>query len=244
MRINPVDLRKAEEIFIGGAEFDKERRLFINYPNTVDLLAVPGSGKTTALLAKLYCLAQQMPFEKNKGILVLAHTNHAIEEIERVLKPLCPALFSYPNFIGTVQSFVNRFVANQACFELYGSYIRKNDDEMFFYEVEKFYYNLKYNKNPPALKNKLFGIANRDFDGSFKEKENNIIEFLKSCSFDLESRKIKLGNTVKITSTGTNREYYFELEAWKISLLSKGILSYKDSFDISNRYLKGEYSSM
>ncbi|WP_193813162.1 UvrD-helicase domain-containing protein [Kaistella flava (ex Peng et al. 2021)] len=240
MEINPDDIRKAEEVLIDGDQFDEERKKFINCMNTLDLLAVPGSGKTTALLAKLYCIAQQMPLENDAGILVLAHTNHAIEEIEKVLKPICPQLFSYPNFVGTVQSFANRFIANQACFELYGSYIRKNDDEMYLYEVEKFYRILNYNKNPPALKNKLFGIANRDFDGTSKEKENNILEFLKSCSFDLEGRKIKLGKTTKIAYTGVNQNYYVELENWKIALLSQGILSYKDSFDISKRYLKLE----
>ena len=130
MKINPDHIREAEGILIGGAEFDPERIEFINFMDTVDLLAVPGSGKTTALLAKLYCMAKQMPFPDNAGILVLAHTNHAIQEIEKVLKPICPQLFSYPNFVGTVQSFANKFIANQANFDLYGSYIRKNDDEI------------------------------------------------------------------------------------------------------------------
>ncbi len=238
MEINPDHIKKAEAILIGGNEFNDERIKFINCLDTLDLLAVPGSGKTTALLAKLYCIAQQLPLENNTGILVLSHTNHAIEEIEKVLKPICPQLFSYPNFVGTVQSFANKFVANQACFDLYGSYIRKNDDEMYFYEVEKFYKNLKWNKNPPALKNKIFGIVNRDEEGSFQEKENNVLEFLKSCSFDLEGRKIKLGKTTKITYNGVNQNYYLELENWKTSLLSQGILSYKDSFDLSRRYIR------
>lgn len=238
MEINPDHIKKAEAILIGGNEFNDERIKFINCLDTFDLLAVPGSGKTTALLAKLYCIAQQLPLENNAGILVLSHTNHAIEEIEKVLKPICPQLFSYPNFVGTVQSFANKFVANQACFDLYGSYIRKNDDEMYFYEVEKFYKNLKWNKNPPALKNKIFGIVNRDEEGSFQEKENNVLEFLKSCSFDLEGRKIKLGKTTKITYNGVNQNYYLELENWKTSLLSQGILSYKDSFDLSRRYIR------
>ena len=237
MEINPDHIKRAEAILIGGNEFNDERIKFINCLDTFDLLAVPGSGKTTALLAKLYCIAQQLPLENNAGILVLSHTNHAIEEIEKVLKPICPQLFSYPNFVGTIQSFANRFIANQACFELYGSYIRKNDDEMYFYEVEKFYRNLQWNKEPPALKNKIFGIVNRGLTGSFSEKENNVLEFLKSCTFDLEARKIKLGKTTKITYTGANQNYYVELENWKISLLSQGILSYKDSFDISKRYL-------
>lgn len=238
MEINPDHIKKAEAILIGGNEFNDERIKFINCLDTLDLLAVPGSGKTTALLAKLYCIAQQLPLENNTGILVLSHTNHAIEEIEKVLKPICPQLFSYPNFVGTVQSFANKFVANQACFDLYGSYIRKNDDEMYFYEVEKFYKNLKWNKNPPALKNKIFGIVNRDEEGSFQEKENNVLEFLKSCSFDLEGRKIKLGKTTKITYNGVNQNYYLELENWKTSLLSQGVLSYKDSFDLSRRYIR------
>jgi hypothetical protein len=240
MRIDPRHLRKAEEIFINGEEFDDERREFINHMNTVDLLAVPGSGKTTALLAKLYCLAKNMPLEANQGVLVLSHTNHAIEEIEKVLKSLCPQLFTYPNFVGTLQSFANKFIANQACFELYGSYIHKNDDEMYFYEVERFFGSLVYSGKgiqPSNLKNKLFGLVNRDFVGSSREKENNILDFLKNCSYDFEGRKIKIGNTSKLTYSGVNRNYYLELESWKLGLLSQGILSYKDSFDISKRYL-------
>lgn len=130
MEINPNDIKAAEKIFIDGEVFDFERLEFINNLETIDLLAVPGSGKTTALLAKLYCLAKQMPLKNNCGILVLSHTNHAVEEIEKVLKPLCPQLFVYPNFIGTIQAFANRFMANYACFQMYGSYIRKNDDEV------------------------------------------------------------------------------------------------------------------
>ncbi|NML70824.1 ATP-dependent helicase [Chryseobacterium sp. RP-3-3] len=240
MRIDPSHLRAAEEILIGGEAFDPERRAFIANMNTVDLLAVPGSGKTTALLAKLYCLAKQIPLEANRAVLILSHTNHAIEEIEKVLKPLCPQLFVYPNFVGTIQSFTNKFVANQACFELYGSYIHKNDDEMYLYEVERFFKSLQYSRkgqNPANLKNKLFGLVNRDFEGTPSEKERNILEFLKNCSYDLEGRKVKVGNTSKLTYTGVNREYYLELERWKLSLLSQGVLSFKDSFDISKRYL-------
>jgi len=240
MRIDLLHLRNAEEILIGGELFDAERRAFIVNMETVDLLAVPGSGKTTALLAKLYCMAKQMPFEPNRGILVLSHTNHAIQEIEKVLKPLCPQLFTYPNFVGTIQSFTNKFVANQACFELYGSYIHKNDDEMYHYEVDTFFKKLQYSakgQNPPNLKNKLFGLVNRGFVGTSREKENNILEFLKDCTYDLDERKVKLGNTSKMTYTGTNRDYYLELEKWKLGLLSEGILSFRDSFDISKRYL-------
>ena len=83
-------IQQAESIFIDGNSFDDERTNFITNFNTCDLLAVPGSGKTTALIAKLYCVAQNMPFEDGSGLLVLAHTNNAVEEIEKKLKRHCP----------------------------------------------------------------------------------------------------------------------------------------------------------
>ena len=77
----------------------------------IDLQAVPGSGKTTALLAKLLILERKLPFADNSGILVLSHTNIAIDEIKHKIKLYCPKLFRYPNFIGTIQSFVDEFLA-------------------------------------------------------------------------------------------------------------------------------------
>ena len=61
-------IKQAEYIFIGGNSFDDERVAFIENLEICDLLAVPGSGKTTALIAKLYCIAQNMPFEDGSEI--------------------------------------------------------------------------------------------------------------------------------------------------------------------------------
>ena len=111
IEIKDKHIREAEQIFIGGSTFDEKERIpFIKNLETCDLLAVPGSGKTTALMAKLYCLSKQLPFEDGSGILVLAHTNATVDEIENELKKHCPNLFEYPNFIGTVQTFINTFL--------------------------------------------------------------------------------------------------------------------------------------
>lgn len=152
MIIKDEHIKHAEEIFIRGYTFDQEQRVpFIKNLDTCDLLAVPGSGKTTALMAKLYCIAQLMPFEDGSGILVLAHTNAAIEEIEKNLKKYCPALFQYPNYVGTVQSFVNKFLANPANFHKYGSYLHRVDNEIANDNIEKNIESLNSN-----LKNYLF----------------------------------------------------------------------------------------
>ena len=72
--------------------------------------ACPGSGKTTVLLAKLKLLADRMPFVNGAGICVLSHTNVAVDEIRKRLSGYADKLLSYPNYIGTIQSFVDKFV--------------------------------------------------------------------------------------------------------------------------------------
>lgn len=106
------DIAYAERVLLPkGAAFDEERRGFIRNLSTLDLQAVPGSGKTTALLAKLLILDRYLPFANGSGILVLSHTNAAIDEIRSRIGPHCKALFRYPNYIGTIQGFVDEFLA-------------------------------------------------------------------------------------------------------------------------------------
>src|SRR5665213_1200027 len=98
-------------LFQPGQSFDAERRAFIRRLDTLDLQAVPGSGKTTALLAKLLILERRLPFADGSGVLVLSHTNAALDEIKGRIGQFCPLLFAYPNFVGTIQSFVDHFFA-------------------------------------------------------------------------------------------------------------------------------------
>ena len=64
MVITDVDIEKAELVLLpDGMHFDGERRLFIKGLKSCDFLAVLGSGKTTALQAKLICMARHLPCE-------------------------------------------------------------------------------------------------------------------------------------------------------------------------------------
>ncbi|KAF2328634.1 UvrD-helicase domain-containing protein [Flavobacterium ginsenosidimutans] len=244
VEINDVHIQEAEHIFIGGNEFDKKERIpFIKNLETCDLLAVPGSGKTTALMAKLYCLSKQLPFKDGSGILVLAHTNSTVNEIEKELKKHCPNLFEYPNFIGTIQTFVNRFLANPANYIKYDSYIAKNDDEIYGKEVADFFYKLEWKKKEDVsqkLKNLLYGKANHNrLNISTVEKNENTINFIFHLKFDLINRKILYGekDTTLFKFGGSANDHYLEIENWKENLFRNGILSYKDSFSIAKWYL-------
>lgn len=243
MIIKNEHITEAEDLLINGNRFDSEERIpFIKNLSSCDLLAVPGSGKTTALLAKLYCISKQLPSNDGSGILVLSHTNAAVDEIENNLKKYCPNLFSYPNFIGTIQSFINKFLANQACFEKYGSYISINDNDIYEKEAEKFFYSLSYSARgvePKNLKNKLIGRVNSSSEGlTWPEKEANLINFLKYFELDILNRKVVYNGNTLYSYLGSSRSYYLELEKWKESLYTKGLLNYKDSFYLGNLFLK------
>ncbi|MEP2298099.1 UvrD-helicase domain-containing protein, partial [Algoriphagus sp.] len=102
IEITDNQVRLAEKHLLPqGKSFDEERINFIKDLSTHDLHAVPGSGKTTALLAKLIALEQHLPFADRSGVLVISHTNAAVDEIKQKIGHICPRLFAYPNFIGT-----------------------------------------------------------------------------------------------------------------------------------------------
>lgn len=112
VEIQPYDIDFTEKTLLPSDQcFDDERRHFIQNLQTIDLQAVPGSGKTTALLAKLLILEKYLPFDDGSGILVISHTNAAVDEIKNKIGKICVKLFSYPNFVGTIQSFVDQFLA-------------------------------------------------------------------------------------------------------------------------------------
>ena len=130
--VSADDIAHAERILLPpGESFDEERIRFIKDMGTLDLQAVPGSGKTTALLAKLLILDRCLPFRDGSGILVISHTNAAIDEIRDRIGAHCANLFRYPNFVGTIQSFVDEFLAVPFYANKYGRVPTRIDDDIY-----------------------------------------------------------------------------------------------------------------
>lgn len=111
LNITEYDIDKIEA-FLGNVIFDEERREIIKNLSSIDVQAFPGSGKTTALVAKLAILAGKWFFD-NRGICVLSHTDAARDEIEDRLGKASVGrqLLSYPHFIGTFHGFFDAFVS-------------------------------------------------------------------------------------------------------------------------------------
>lgn len=91
---------------------DEERHAALLENESRDFNAVPGSGKTSLLAAKLLLLAKKWPHTRS-GICILSHTNVARDEITHRLAKTVEGnqLLSYPHFIGTIHSFINHFFA-------------------------------------------------------------------------------------------------------------------------------------
>jgi len=179
--ITDNDIKYAERILLpAGCSFNDQRKIFIKNLTTIDLQAVPGSGKTTVLLAKLLILEKHLPFQDGSGVLVISHTNTAVDEIKARIERYCPRLFAYPSFVGTIQSFVDQFLAIPLYANLYKRKLYRIDDEIYEENVyvpskaQGWLNNNPYNKTKVLYKSRLnendeltFGF---DYPGEFPLK--------------------------------------------------------------------------
>ncbi len=221
IEITNGDIAYAEKVLLkDGETFDKERVDFIRCLETLDLQAVPGSGKTTALLAKLLILERHLPLENDAGILVLSHTNAAVDEIKEKIGRYCPQLFSYPHFIGTIQQFVNHFLAIPHFVICTGHREIRMDADAYDAKAVEYYRHLD-----DGVKNWL----NRQY-----EPEN----LIKNLRFDGESNLTNgLNGKVVLTSSGGSRTYRI-LAGMKKEFLKYGILHFDDAYFLADRLVK------
>jgi hypothetical protein len=216
------EIRYAETLLLPfGKTFDDEHRTFIRNFNTIDLQAVPGSGKTTALLAKLLILERKLPFYDGSGVLVLSHTNAAIDEIKEKIQKHCPRLFSYPNFIGTIQSFVDEFLAIPFYVQKFNKKPNRIDHEIYNEVATK-----RYNSLPnSAAKTWL----NRQHD-----PESLFINF----RFDIDLNLTNGMNGSIILRNDSNSPTYRTFKTIKSQILQSGVLNYDDAYFLAELYLK------
>lgn len=215
--ITDEDIQYTENVLLkSGQTFDEERVIFIKDLTTLDLQAVPGSGKTTALLAKLLIIERYLPFKDGSGVLVISHTNTAVNEIKEKIGIYCPKLFSYPNFIGTIQSFVNKFLAVPLYEQIFKKSIISIDSDLYNSYIEK--YNLPYGANA--------WVNRRGNPLEFKQKVrfNNDFKLISNIDGTLESFPLK----------NPEANTYKALHSMKLSVLQKGILHYDDTYFLAN----------
>jgi len=235
IEITDEDINYAEEILLkSGQSFDEERRCFIRNLSTIDLQAVPGSGKTTALLAKLLIIEKTLPLLENRGILVLSHTNAAIDEIKERIGHHCPKLFSYPNFVGTIQSFVDNFLAIPAYVNKFKRKPVRIDNEIYSETIEKFFKYGKTRFSQQEKKNALYYNSNFNVLHNFRFSFNDGVFTLKK-SINGDNLEIKTPSKKLEPFTTQELERISEwLWLTKMNVMEAGILHFDDAYALAD----------
>lgn len=215
INVNDFEINYAESILLPeGYVFDEEARNFIKNWNTIDLQAVPGSGKTTALLAKLLILDKRLPFKDNSGVAVLSHTNTAVNEIKDKIGTHCSNLFAYPNFVGTIQSFVDLFLANPFYNNRYAKKLVRIDNDT---------YRRSHYIPSPRLKTWL-GLS-----------QNNIGIFHNSRL--MIDGRLCIGYPPKNISLGADTPTFKTIRTIKKSIRDSGHISFDEAYIFADEYI-------
>ena len=215
----------AHEILLKGKKaFDTQRIDVIKEDRSCYVQACPGSGKTTALLAKLIILANKMPLTEGKGVCVLTHTNVAIDEIKARVGQRADVLFKYPNFFGTIQTFLHKYVTAAALHYFYGSQIAYVDDDIAKAVLLKKFFKLPF-------KNKLRGLVYNRIVGRKHPISDDIISALGGADI--------LTSTNVIKNIGKKKVIYdFQLNGYDKGNIPKNLKSPIN--DIRNNILENE----
>jgi hypothetical protein len=184
-----------------------------------------------------------MPFEDNRGICVLTHTNVAIDEIKKKAGIASDKLFNYPNFFGTFQKFVDKFLAIPYNSSVYGNRLNKIGSEHYLNECRKFFYNLDWSTHGEySLRNSLYHEFKyrKDLIGNGKDLE--AFKMFCDLRIDFLEKKITKGiNGKTFRKADTNSENalkaYNEIIEFKENLFIKGIADFDDCYSLALAYI-------
>ena len=206
-------------MFPEGAVFCDERRKFIRSLDSIDIQACPGSGKTTSLILKLMILSSKLPLPNNQGICVLAHTNVAINEIKHKFGLQLSSLFNYPNYVGTIQTFIDKFLAIPYYINLYGKRPVSIDNDQFSFEVNK-------NQGIKGFQNARYFFQQRQYLD------------LPSLRFSFENFIISKELNDEKAFIRQNTPTYTTVRDHKLEVMKKGYLCFDDAYALASQYLK------
>lgn len=195
-----------------NCKFSEEQKAVIYENNSMDVVAGPGTGKTTVLTARIKMLFEEVK-ESRKGICVLTHTNVAVDEIKLGLRKLGIDEIKSPHFIGTIQEFFNTFFAKKAFHLLLeDKKMRVFDDDIF---REKFH--REFDSRKPSYYKENWNLPN---------PENREIEW----NFDDLKKVASVVGDYKV-------QYKNAYNKSIISLFNRGIITNKCCLELAKWYI-------
>ncbi|PIF71303.1 UvrD-helicase domain-containing protein [Flavobacterium sp. 2] len=219
------EIEVIENLFFEGTSvFNDEQANVINCFSSQNIQACPGSGKTTTLAAKLLLLKKNLSSKHDGGVCILTHTNVAVDIIKKRLGTQASDYYSsYPNFLGTIQSFVNKFLAMPAYKSIFKNQLTAIDDDVFYAVMAK--------KQHRAYKAMMYLSVNKGIDN------------LGALSFNIHNFDISAKVDDSAPVVGKHTPSYLELEVIKTEMLEEGFMKFDEAYSLAYRYLR-EHDSL
>lgn len=219
-QINQIDVKnediaKVETLF--GFTFTDEQKAIIRNWSSSDIQACPGSGKTTTLAAKLIILAEKLPKAFQQGICVITHTNIAVKEIKNKLGDYSKFYEKYPHHFGTIQSFVDKYLAIPA-YKHHFKQAPKIIDHFHWLEVvsrDTRYANFSRNKFIMRSQIDVSKLVYNRHDFKISKKIDNANPFVREQT-----------------------DTYKNIKRWKDEFFKEGYISYAEAYSIAFSYLR------
>ena len=227
IQVHPEEIERIERILLPeGAHFQDDAKAVISCWESTDVSACPGSGKTTVLLAKLKIIADRMPLNDGQGVCVLSHTNVAVNEIKTRLSDCAEKLLAYPNFIGTIQSFIDFFVVKPYLKGLTTAMLQIVDDEVYAIHLYKL---ICTNSNYSTLR---WLIKNNYNEEIYKSR----FDFVKKLR--IENGALYIGTQRRALAGKTAASTKQFIEAKEELVKSTGMIRYSEAYKYAEKAMK------
>ena len=239
----PEEIQHAHSVLLKDKPyFEQDKIDIIECNESRDIKACPGSGKTTTLLAKLIILANRMPLPNNQGICVLTHTNVAIDEIKHKLGQKANILFKYPNHFGTIQSFVDKFLAIPIYKTIWGSSPKRIDNDFANDQIKKAFSCKSFDDKKCIYAQIKDRLPNSIPSGKKTDIVNSLeFEFIRNLwiKFDINKLPVFYRNYQEKNPIAKNKEtkIYSLFETTRYTTFDKGILSFNDAYSLAFHYV-------
>lgn len=163
------EIMQVEKILINWNRFcDQRRKILENFDDNIEVQACPWSWKTTLLVAKIFLLAQKIDFSK-ESICILTHTNVAVDEIKKKIKVArddwmadndflinVERCLKYPNYIWTLQSFIDKYLAIPWYIKKFWKRPNRIDDDYSIWFIKKWFHSTIDSKTRNYISQKGF----------------------------------------------------------------------------------------
>lgn len=219
--VTDEDIQAVEKFL--GIQFNEGQKKVIRFWDTVDIQACPGSGKTTTLAAKLIILINKLPQGFQQGVCIITHTNIAVREIKEKLGHYANFYSRYPNHFGTIQSFVDKYLAIPAYKNEFKKAPKIIDDQVYSIEIRKL----------PILQ-KTGTLNYLDV----KKIEPGYLSFNKQKFIVAASVNNPIPLTVRGISADKWKVHYDRIVSAKTFLLAEGYLKYDEAYAIAFKALR------